>query len=62
MIRADIDLTFQIVNLTKPNQYKEVLYDSAEVTVRALNYFLTNTVDAISSFTDAVAYYRAVAQ
>ena len=62
MAGAVIDLTFQIVDPTKPNQHKEVPYDPAEVTARALDHFLTDAVDAISSSADAAAYYRAVAQ
>ena len=62
MIETDIDLTFQIVDLTKLNQHKEVSYNPAEVTVRALNYFLTDVINIIFSSTDAAAYYRAVAQ
>ena len=62
MTEAVINLTFQIVDSTKSNQHKKVPYDSAEVTVKALNHFLTDTVNVISSSTNAAVYYRAVAQ
>ena len=62
MLGTVLDLTFQSVDSTKSNQYKEVPYDSAEVTARVLNHFLTNAVDAIFNFSDVAAYYRAVAQ
>ena len=60
MAGAVINLIFQIVDPTKSNQHKKVSYNSAEVTVRVLNHFLTDIINIIFNFTDAAVYYRAV--
>ena len=62
MLEIVFDLIFQSVDLTKLNQHKEMSYDFTEVTVRALNHFLTDVINVIFNSSNAAVYYRAVAQ